>query len=81
MLRATFPKWRIFGACGLWWAMRDGLVWLDGPESLLLRLISAPDLAAVAEKLRLQEYLDRLGPQELAAVYRDVALPMPGAAG
>jgi hypothetical protein len=81
MLRATFPQWRILGACGLWWAMRDGLVWLDGRKSLLLRLISAPDTAALAEKLCLQEYLDRLDPQELAAVYRDVALPMPGAAG
>jgi hypothetical protein len=80
-LGATFPQWRIFGACGLWWATRDGLVSLDGPKSLLRRLISAPDLTALAEKLCLQEYLDRLDPQELAAVYRDVALPLLGVAG
>lgn len=81
MLRATFPQWRIVGACGLWWAMRDGLVWLEGPKSLLLRVISAPDLTGLGEKLCLQEYLDRLDSQQLAAVYRGVALPIPGAAG
>ncbi len=81
MLRATFPQWRIVGTCGLWWAMRDGLVWLEGPKSLLLRVISAPDLTALGEKLCLQEYLDRRDWQQLAGVHRDVALPMPGAAG
>lgn len=75
MLRATFPEWRIFGDSGSWWAVRGGLVRLEGPQSLLRRVITACDLTALAERLCLQEYLDRLSPEELAAVYRDMALP------
>jgi hypothetical protein len=33
-------------------------------------------LTGLAEKLCLQERLDRLDPQELAAVYKDKALPV-----
>jgi hypothetical protein len=60
---------------GQWWALRGGPVRLDGPESLLLRCITAVDLTGLAEKLCLQERLDRLDPQELAAVYEDKTLP------
>jgi hypothetical protein len=75
MLRATFPRWRLASCNGIWWALRGGLEPLDGPESLLLRVVSARDLTALAEKLCLQDYLDRLAPDELAAVYRAMALP------
>jgi hypothetical protein len=74
-LRESFPQWRIFWQAGEWWALRGGPVRLDGPESLLLRCITAADLTGLAEKLCLQERLDRLDPQELAAVYEDRALP------
>jgi hypothetical protein len=74
-LRESFPQWRIFWQAGEWWALRGGPVRLDGPESLLLRCITAADLTGLAEKLCLQERLDRLDPQELAAVYEDKTLP------
>jgi len=74
-LRESFPQWRIFWQAGQWWALRGGPVRLDGPESLLLRCITAADLTGLAEKLCLQERLDRLDPQELAAVYEDKTLP------
>ena len=73
-LRGSFPQWRIFWQAGQWWALRGGPVRLDGPESLLLRCITAVDLTGLAEKLCLQECLDRLDPQELAAVYEDKTL-------
>jgi hypothetical protein len=60
---------------GQWWALRGGPVRLDGPESLLLRCITAAELTGLAEKLCLQERLDRLDPQELAAVYDGKTLP------
>jgi hypothetical protein len=58
MLRETFPKWCIFGASGAWWATRGDLQVWSGPRSLLLRVISATDLTALAERLCLQEWLD-----------------------
>jgi hypothetical protein len=75
MLRATFPQWHLFRVRGLWWALRGGLERTEGPESLLLRVVSASTLNALAEKLCLQDYLDRLDPDQLVAVYRDMALP------
>ena len=80
-LRATFAQWRIFEERGSWWAMRGGPEWPVGPRTLLLRVIRARDLSVLAERLCLQEYLDRLDPQELAAVYRNMTLPTPEAAG
>jgi hypothetical protein len=79
MLRETFPRWRLSEYSGSWWAMRGGPVKWDGPESLLLRVISARDLTALAEKLCLQEWLDCLDVDELEVVYRDTLLS--GAAG
>jgi hypothetical protein len=74
-LRESFSQWRIFWQLGKWWALRGGSVVRDGPESLLLRCLTACDLTGLAEKLCVQERLDRLGPQELAAVYQDMTLP------
>jgi hypothetical protein len=74
-LRKTFPAWRIFHDSGVWWATRGGPVVTSGPESLLWRVLCTPDLTALAEKLCLQEWLDSLGPDELAAVYREMQLP------
>ena len=75
MLRATFPVWRIAGHPVGWWAMRQGTASLDGPRSLLQHVHVAPDPTSLAEKLCLQEHLDGLDPQELAAVWREMALP------
>ena len=74
-LRATFPEWRIFRSGDRWWAMRGGLVRWEGPESLLRRVITAPDLTGLAQRLCLQEQLDGLDAAALAAVYRDLKLP------
>jgi hypothetical protein len=75
VLRTAFPEWRISRQSGAWWALRGGPVHLGGPESLLRRAVTACDLTGLAEKLCVQYRLDRLDPQELAAVYRDLALP------
>ena len=75
MLRATFPLWRIAGHPVGWWAMRQGTASLDGPRSLIQHVHVAADLTGLAEKLCLQEHLDGLDPQELAAVWREMALP------
>jgi hypothetical protein len=69
MLMQTFPQWRIFRAGGAWWAARAGLQCWTGPESLLLRVISAADLIALAERLCVQSWLDGLDDKALAAVY------------
>ena len=77
-LRAVFPQWRVFGRSGVCWAVRGGLVAWDGPQSLIQHVHTASDPIALAEKLCLQEYLDRLDSHELEAVWRDMALPAPG---
>ncbi len=73
-LRETFPQWRIAPHPAGWWAMREGIARLDGPRSLIQHVHMAPDLTELAEKLCLQEHLDGLAPQELAAVWREMAL-------
>jgi hypothetical protein len=70
MLRQTFPEWRVFPTADTWWAIRGGLQAWDGPRSLLLRSLSAPDLVALADRLCAQAWLDGLDDEELAAVYR-----------
>jgi len=79
-LRVAFPGWRIFhDTDGTWWALRAGQERQEGPESLLSRTLRATSPLALAEKLCLQEWLDELDWEQLAAVYRDMELP--GAAG
>jgi hypothetical protein len=80
-LRAVFPQWLIFGESGKWWAVRGGLVAWDGPLSLIQHVHTASRLVALAERLCLQEYLDSLDPEELAAVWRDMVLSAAGTAG
>jgi hypothetical protein len=75
MISRTFRQWRVFEQRGTWWATRGGLQVWDGPRSLLLRVITAPDLTALADRLCLQEWLDSLGDDELEAVYRGDVLP------
>lgn len=75
MLVETFPEWRVLESRGAWWAVRGGKQEKNGPRSLLALVIDAPDPTALAEKLCLQEWLDGLSPDELEAVWRDVALP------
>jgi hypothetical protein len=81
-LREVFPEWRIFCAGGAWWATRGGLQRWTGPESLLLRVISAADLVALAERLCVQSWLGVAllqGPAELGRCwltgYDDVSSP------
>jgi hypothetical protein len=73
MLRETFPQWRFaWLPDGSAAAVRGGPVVPDGPESLLLRTVSAADPTALAERLCLQEWLDGLDAASLAAVWRDM---------
>jgi hypothetical protein len=73
-LRETFRKWRIFRTAGVWWAIRGGMQERYGPRSLLLRAVSAADLTELAERLCLQEWLDGLDDEALAAVYRGILM-------
>jgi hypothetical protein len=73
MLRATFPGWRIARHPLGWWAMREGTERFDGSRSLIQHVHVAADLTSLAEKLCLQEHLDGLSAEELAAVWREIA--------
>ena len=75
--------WQIFYASGAWWAMREGTAKFDGPQALIRRAHNGPDLITLADKLCFQEHLGRsngLDPEELAEVWRVMALPVPEAA-
>ncbi len=72
-LRETFSQWRIFMSDESWWAVRGGIEKWGGPESLLLRAVTAQDLTALAERLCIQDWLDSLDAEELAEVYRSAA--------
>ena len=80
-LRATCAQWRIARHPSGWWAMREGIAGLDGSRLLIQHVHVAPDLKGLAERLCLQEYLDGLTPDELAAVWRAMALPTTEAGG
>lgn len=69
-LQEVFPQWRIFSSRGMWWATRNGIQAWSGPETLLMRVLGASDLTALAEKLCIQEWLDGLDADALAAAYR-----------
>ena len=69
MITRTFRQWWVFEQDGMWWATRGGLQVWDGPRSLLLRVITAPDLTALADRLCAQEWLDGLDDEALEAVY------------
>lgn len=74
MISRTFRQWQVFEQGGTWWATRAGLQVWDGPRSLLLRVITAPDLTALADWLCAQEWLDGLDDETLEAVYRGDAI-------
>ncbi len=76
-VREAYPDWRIAGGPGCWFAVRDGVGAYYGPKSLLRRCLSAPDLPQQTEKLGLQQYLDRLTPEELADAWKRVMPPLP----
>jgi hypothetical protein len=74
-LRVAFPGWPTFhDTDDTWWALRAGQERQEGPESLLSRTLRAASQLALAEKLCLQEWLDELDWEQLAAVYRDMEL-------
>lgn len=71
MLAAAFPPWRKPVQAGsAWITMRSGTLEHWGPESLRRVSLSALTLGGLAEQLEVQAYLDRLDPDELAAVWR-----------
>ena len=74
MISRTFRQWRVFEQDGTWWTTRGGLQVWDGPRSLLLRVITAPDLTVLADRLCAQEWLDGLDDEALDAVYRGDAI-------
>ena len=71
-VRRVFPGWTIFPAEGAFWAVRGGWQAWSGPDSLLLRAMTARDLTALAERLCMQEWLDGLTPEGLTAVWEGV---------
>jgi hypothetical protein len=71
-VRRVFPLWHIFAAEGAFWAVRGGWQAWSGPDSLLLRAMTATDLTRLAEKLCIQEWIDGLDPDGLAAVWKGV---------
>jgi len=75
-LAAAFPPWRTPVRAGdAWITMRSGTQEHWGPGSLRRVSLSALTLAGLAEQLEVQSYLDRLDPDELAAIWREGQIP------
>jgi hypothetical protein len=74
MLRDTFPQWHIFSQFGAWWATREGSQYFTGAQSLIRRVLVADSLAALGDKLCLQEWLDGLDPLTLEQVWREMTV-------
>ena len=73
-LAAQFPLWRPPAQAGdAWITMREGPQEYHGPESLIMRTLSAATVGELAEKLRSQAHLDALTSAQLAAVWRGAA--------
>jgi hypothetical protein len=68
---AEFKDWRVFEANGRVFAFRADGSWqaTEGPESLLLAAVRAPDPGSLWRRLAVQEWLDSLSDEELAAVW------------
>jgi hypothetical protein len=80
-LAAEHPQWRKPARAGdAWITMRSGPQEYHGPESLIMRTLSAQTIGELAEKLRFQAELDGLTPGQLAAVWRDLRRPAPESA-
>jgi hypothetical protein len=75
-VREAYPDWRIGGGARCWFAVRGGIEAHHGPKSLLRRCLTSPDLPQLAEKLGLQQHLDRLTPEELADAWKRVMPPL-----
>jgi hypothetical protein len=70
-------SWHIFRAEAGWCALRygGGVIFWDGPESLILPFICAERLGDLAGQLCLQEFLAGLSGDELARVYAAGEIP------
>jgi hypothetical protein len=80
-LAEEHPQWRMPALAGeAWITMRSGPQEYHGPESLILRTLSAPTIGELAEKLRFQAHLDGLTGEQLAAVHRELRRPAPESA-
>jgi hypothetical protein len=70
-LAAAFPAWRKPARAGdAWITVRPGTQEHFGPGSLRRMSLSALTLTGLAEQLEVQSWLDRLDPDELAAIWR-----------
>ena len=77
-LAAEHPQWRMPAlAGGAWITMRSGPQEYYGPESLIMRTLSAPTIGELARKLDFQTRLDGLTRDQLAAVWRELRRPAP----
>jgi hypothetical protein len=74
MLRDTFPDWHVFSNFGAWWATREGSQKFTGARSLIRCVLVAGSLAALGDKLCLQEWLDGLHPVTLDEVWREMTV-------
>jgi hypothetical protein len=80
-LAAEHPQWRMPArAGGAWITMRSGPQEYYGPESLIMRTLSAPTIGELARKLDFQTRLDGLTRDQLAAVWRELRRPAPDSA-
>ena len=75
--REAYPDWGTGRGPRCRFAVRDGVGAYYGPKSLLRRCPAAPGLPQLAGKPGLQQYLDRLTPEELADAWKRVMSPPP----
>lgn len=77
-MRGMFgDTWHIFPAKPGWCALRygGGVIFWQGPESLILPFICAERLGDLAEQLCIQEFLVGLSGDELARMYAAGEIP------
>ena len=75
--RGASPDWRTGRGPRCWSAARDGVKAHYGPESLLRRCPTAPDLPHLAGNPEFQHCLVRLSSEELADARKRVMPPLP----
>jgi hypothetical protein len=67
-LRDMFPGWQVFRGGGAWWAVDQGPRPPRGQDCLVLRALTGPALAVLADRLCLQAWLDDLDAEAFAAL-------------
>lgn len=75
-LAVEFPQWRTLARAGYAWVtMPSGSQEYHGPDSLILRTLSARTIRELARKLRFQVHLDGLTPDQFAVVWTELRRP------